>query len=327
MNKTERIFKIEQLIVSRRLVSLQELLDELEVSRATLKRDLEYLRSRMKSPIVYDRDANGYRIGREGGEPARVAFPGLWFNASEAAALLTMQHLLDELQPGALRRHVEPLRERLRSLLESADHSFDEIRRRVRIFHMGRRAPPLKCFEAAAAALLNRRQLGIQYYSRASSETTERTVSPQRLVCYRESWYLDAWCHLRAGLRSFAVDGMRRAEVLDAPAKECREIELDRELAASYGIFSGRATAWAKLRFTPARARWVAAETWHPKQRAAYESDGSYVLEFPYGDDRELIGDILRHGAEVEVLAPAALRGRCRKELDAALRQYTSKRA
>jgi predicted DNA-binding transcriptional regulator YafY len=59
MNKTERIFKIEQLISARRLLSFQQLLDETEVSPATLKRDLEYLRSRMKAPIVYDRDANG----------------------------------------------------------------------------------------------------------------------------------------------------------------------------------------------------------------------------------------------------------------------------
>lgn len=60
MNKTERIFKIEQLVSARRLVSFQGMLDELEVSRATLKRDLDYLRSRMKAPIIYDREANGY---------------------------------------------------------------------------------------------------------------------------------------------------------------------------------------------------------------------------------------------------------------------------
>ena len=66
MNKTERIFKIEQLISARTLLSFQQLLDELEVSPATLKRDLEYLRSRMQAPIVYDRDANGYRFGKAG---------------------------------------------------------------------------------------------------------------------------------------------------------------------------------------------------------------------------------------------------------------------
>jgi len=191
MNKTERIFKIEQLIAARKLVSFQTLQDELEVSRATLKRDLEYLRSRMKTPIVYDRDANGYRLGGKRGETARVEFPGMWFNASEAAALLTMQHLLSDLQPGLLARHVEPLLERLKSLLESADHSFSEIQRRVRIIHLGRRAPQPKFFETAAAALLNRRQLQIGYYSRASNETTTRglaaapRVLPRKLVSRR----------------------------------------------------------------------------------------------------------------------------------------------
>ncbi len=322
MNKTERIFKIEQMISARTLASFREMRDELEVSPATLKRDLEYLRSRMKTPIVYDRDANGYRFAGKRGEAARVEFPGLWFNASEAAALLTMQHLLSELQPGLLRRHIEPLKERLRALLESADHSFEEIQRRVRILHLGRRAPLPKFFEIAANALLNRRQLQIGYYSRANNETTERAVSPQRLVCYRESWYLDAWCHVRDGLRSFAVDGIREAHVLDAPAKEIADRRLDEELAESYGIFSGRARAWAKLKFTPARARWVATEEWHPKQRARLEPDGSYVLEIPYNDDRELMGDILRHGPEVEVLAPKELRARCREQLAAAAKLY-----
>lgn len=322
MNKTERIFKIEQLIAARRVVTFREFLDELEVSRATLKRDLEYLRSRMKTPIVYDREANGYRLAGKRGEPERVEFPGLWFNASEAAALLTMQHLLEELQPGLLRRHIEPLKERLRSLLESADHSFSEIQRRVRILHLGRRAPQPKFFETAANALLNRRQLQIGYYARASGETTERAVSPQRLVCYRENWYLDAWCHLRKDLRSFAVDGIRHAAILDTPAKEIAEAELDEALAEGYGIFSGKAKAWAKLRFTPARARWVASEEWHPKQRASFEPDGSYVLEFPYSDDRELLGDILRHGAEVEVLAPATLRKKTAAAHTAAAQRY-----
>jgi predicted DNA-binding transcriptional regulator YafY len=46
------------------------------------------------------------------------------------------------------------------------------------------------------------------------------------------------------------------------------------------------------------------------------------VLEFPYGDDRELLGDILRHGAEVEVLAPRSLRVRCQEQLAAAARLY-----
>ena len=48
----------------------------------------------------------------------------------------------------------------------------------------------------------------------------EVEVSPQRLVFYRESGYLDGWCHPRDGLRSFAVEGIRQAHVLDAPTRD-----------------------------------------------------------------------------------------------------------
>ncbi|MDT8429578.1 MAG: WYL domain-containing protein [Pseudomonadales bacterium] len=46
----------------------------------------------------------------------------------------------------------------------------------------------------------------IKYSSRSKEELSERWVSPQRLVYYRDNWYLDAWCHLREGLRMFSID-------------------------------------------------------------------------------------------------------------------------
>ncbi len=55
MDRTERFYKIDQMIHDRRLVPFAELQEALEVSRATLKRDLEYMRNRLNAPIVWDR--------------------------------------------------------------------------------------------------------------------------------------------------------------------------------------------------------------------------------------------------------------------------------
>jgi predicted DNA-binding transcriptional regulator YafY len=171
---------------------------------------------------------------------------------------------------------------------------------------------------------LQRRRQRIKYFSRARNDETEREISPQRRVHYRENWYLDAWCHLRKGIRSFAVDAIRAAEVLDESAVDLTEDELDQVLAAGYGIFSGRDVQWAVLRFSPQRARWVAAEQWHPQQRSRTDADGSYVLELPYSDSRELLMDILKHGAHVEVLAPHELRDEVAGALRAAAAIYRS---
>ena len=155
---------------------------------------------------------------------------------------------------------------------------------------------------------LSRRRLELVHYSRERDEETEREVSPQRLVHYRDNWYLDTWCHLRRALRSFAVDGFRRAIVSTKSAREVPAETLDAELGSGYGIFAGAHTATAKLRFSPRRARWVANEQWHSRQRGHYDEHGYYLLEFPYSDERELIMDILKFGADVEVMAPETLR-------------------
>lgn len=93
-------------------------------------------------------------------------------------------------------------------------------------------------------------------------------------------------------------------------------------MASGYGIFAGRSVVWATLKFTALAGRWVSAQIWHPGQRAHVEKDGSYVLEIPYADDRELVMEILRYGADVEVLEPAALRKRVRDSIRKAAQQY-----
>ncbi|TSA11067.1 MAG: WYL domain-containing protein, partial [Comamonadaceae bacterium] len=70
------------------------------------------------------------------------------------------------------------------------------------------------------------------------------------------------------------------------------------------------------------RARWVAREVWHPNQRSTTDVDGSYLLEIPYSDERELLGDLLRFGADVEVMAPPDLRSRIKRALHEAVGRY-----
>ena len=309
MDRSERFYKIDRLLKERRVVSFADFKRELGMSAASVKRDLAYLRDRYNAPIEYDREANGYRYGEPGAGP-RYELPGLWFSATEVLALLSTLRMLGDLQPGMLDGQIDPLRKRLRELLGSGDHSWEEVERRIRIFQPERRAGDPQHFGVAATAVLRRSQLWIRHYNRKKDEQTERAVSPQRLVHYRDNWYLDAWCHLRNDLRSFAIDAVRDARLLDARAKEIADAELDAHLGAGYGIFAGKKVEWATLRFTPQAARWVSAQTWHPEQRAHTDADGSYVLELPYAEAPELVMEILKYGPDVEVLAPASLRER-----------------
>ena len=322
MDRSERFYKIQNMLQHRGAVRLQDFLAELEVSKATFKRDLEYLRDRMGAPIVYDRDEEAYRFEAGVADQGSWQLPGLWFTAAEMQALLTMDRLLADLQPGVLSDAIAPLRKRLRALLGSRQHSADDVAKRIRILAIGSREVEPAHFRVLSAAVLSRRRLRIRHLRRRDGVVLEREVSPQRLVHYRDNWYLDAWCHKRQALRTFGVDAIESATVSELEARDVPEETLDRHFASGYGIFAGSETQEAVLLFGEQRARWVSHEVWHPKQDGKLQLDGTYLLRFPYAQEPELVMDILRYGPDVQVLAPDSLREAVAAKLRAAAALY-----
>jgi len=308
MNRTERFYKIEQILHHRHIVPLAVFLEELGISRATFNRDMEYLRDRLHAPIIWDREAGGYRFTDSENINTTYELPGLWFSAGELYALLAAQKLLTDIEPGILARHIAPLQTRLAGLLEAGGQPSAEIAERVRLLSMAKRTLQPRFFTEIATAVFNRQQLDIQAWNRGRNEINLRRISPQRLIHYRDNWYLDAWCHWRQALRNFSIDSLQAVSMVDEPAIEMTDKQLDEHFASAYGIFAGAIRDVAVLKFSPERARWVRSESWHPQQVGEELSDGSYRLTVPYADDRELLMDILRHGSHVEVEAPDSLR-------------------
>jgi predicted DNA-binding transcriptional regulator YafY len=324
MDRSERFYQIDQLLNEGKVATMKVFLEALEVSPATIKRDLEYLRSRFGAPIEWDRVRGAYYYAEPSSGESRFALPGLWLSAEEIQALLLMEDLLAQLQPGLLRQHLSPLRARLEGMFASGRMKVSEIRRRIRILRMPARPVEAKQFQAACSATLSRKRLALVYYSRSNDEETRRVVSPQRLVYYRANWYLDAWCHLRKALRSFAVDAIRAASLLSVNAREVSDAVLDAHLGMGYGIYAGKPQSVAVLRFAPEAARWVAREQWHPRQAQEYDADGFLVLQVPYSNDQELLMDILRYGGNVEVIKPPSLREKVEAALVDAVAKYGS---
>ncbi|MEI7445019.1 MAG: WYL domain-containing protein [Burkholderiales bacterium] len=327
MRQTERYYRIDQLIRARGSIPFKELQAALEVSRATLTRDLAALRDRFNAPIVFDRDRGGYVLAESGFGP-QYELPGLWFNDREILALLTMHRMLEDLGSGGLiGDQVEPLVERLEALLGQGAGGSKVVRERVRIIAAQIRPVAPRFFERVGSALVGRQRLEIAYHSRGRDERGRREVSPQRLVHWRNAWYLDAFCHRAEALRVFALDAIEEARLLDRKALDVSLAEVDRVLGSGYGIFRGRPRSWAVLRFSAEAARWVRAEVWHPDQQAEALPDGRWELRVPYTPSPELEMDVLRHGEDVEVVGPPELRERIAERLARAGRAYRGAKA
>lgn len=320
MRELDRYYALhKELTAARHPVRRADLELRLGCSERTIKRIIENMRLFFDAPIKYDRAARGYHY--EQTADARFELPGLWFNADELVSLLAMAELLDTNHQGILNEALGPMRRRIEAILDSHALGAGELSRRTRILRAQARLPG-PAFSVVATAVALRLQVRMIYHGRQRNAETRRTVSPQRLIYYRDNWFLDAWCHQAEGLRSFSVDRIRDARVLEQTAVDMDEAELDHRLAAGYGIFSGADVATAVLRFSPQAAQWVADAQWHPQQQARWLDDGSYELTVPYAAPEELLRDVLAFGADVEIVAPETLRAHMQKRLQATLTYY-----
>jgi predicted DNA-binding transcriptional regulator YafY len=325
MDRYERIIGLHRILQSaRRPVTVARLQDELGCSRATVYRDLAFLRDALMAPVVGDGEA-GFRY--DASEGNRFELPGLWLNSEELHALLAAQQLLSRSGGGMLSTALAPLQQRIEKLLD--EHSMAKAGapkrwpvERVRVIPHRTRRMDEHAFRSVCSAVLERKQLSFEYRARSTDEKTRRTVSPQRITHYRDNWYLDAWDHDRDALRSFSVDRISSARMLDADARDIAETQLDEHLAGSYGIFSGPPKGWATIVFSAKSARWVADERWHSQQQGRYLSDGRYELKVPYSTSRELLMDVLHYGSDAEIIEPQSLREQAKSLLQLALSNY-----
>lgn len=324
MDKFGRIYALHTLLTSARLpVTKAKIEEQLECSHATVERLIRDMRLHLDAPIEYDREANGYYYDKNA--KYQYELPGLWFNASELYALLTTYQLLSSVEPGLLDSHIAPIRSKVEELLRADKIPKSELANRVRILKIASRRPSPKHFSLVATSLLTRNRLFIEYLGRERGKQTKREVSPQRLVYYRDNWYLDAWCHLRNELRSFSIERIDSSKLIIEKTLDIDNSKLDTHYASSYGIFAGKPTQIALLKFDKKVARWVADEQWHPKQKGQFALDNSYELEIPYCDPRELMMDILKYGPDVEVLRPESLRNKIQQQLQHAVANYADK--
>ncbi len=296
-------------------------MEELGCSQATLYRLINDLRDHLGAPIEQDPEGRGFFYEQHPGvRPFEL--PGVWISSDELRALMSARELLAGVQPGLMDDALATLQSRIEKLLDNQGINLATQSQRIRILHQASRLISGEQFAPALDALVNRQKLTISYQSRTSDETTQRDISPQRLTSYRHNWYLDAWCHLREGLRSFAVEKILSADTTSEAALELEEADLNRHYASAYGIFSGPANEQAVLRFSSRTARWVSDELWHSRQQGQWLDDGRYELSLPFGKTAELAMDILRYGPEVEVVSPASLRQQVIEMAQQTVQQY-----
>lgn len=318
MRKFDQLYRCHQILDSRNTpISLRELARRLECSERTVKRYLDDLQDYWEAPLE-NVPHQGWCYDPE--QRDRWQVPGLWMTREESQSLLLLLDILSRFGNGLMDDELRGVRGSVDRMLEKRGVSRADLERRIRIVPVGQRALPDHRLHHVLNALVDRKQLHIRYRN-FDQKLSRRNVSPQRLVYYRDNWYMDAWCHLRKSLRIFSLARIEHSQSLDDASINVDEAELDAFAKSSYGVFSGAATKTATLRFLPRIAKEIASQHWHPAQTGKWEKK-DYLLAIPFSESAELVQDILRHAPDCIVEGPDSLKQQVLGRLKQSIAHY-----
>lgn len=278
---------------------------KLGFSKATFHRLIDTMKAKLRAPVISDRKL-GYKYDPEKRESFEL--PGIWFSEDELQALLILSNITDSLQNGFFSEIMAPLHECLDELLEAQEIDKKSWCEKIKIVPVAFRKSNPGIFKTVAEAILHEKKLGIIYWKYHDKSNVIRVVSPQKIIRYKDNWYLDAFCHKDNILKTFSINRIEKAEISDTQSKLIPQDELETYYNSTYGIFSGNSVKTAVIEFRNYAAYEVLQEEWHPKQIIKEIEKDRIQLEIPYGHSRELIMDILRWGNEAEVISPPELR-------------------
>jgi predicted DNA-binding transcriptional regulator YafY len=219
VNRLERIHKIDQMITDHGTVSVHDFLSTLDISLATFKRDLDYLRSALHSPIQWDRDKGGYGYGKASRGRA-ASMPAIWFNGVQTHALLA-SHILLSCAPGGdnSASEIRGLAARALGLLSERGESPQQVLKRIVVEDLVAPSVDSQFFAPLASAVLNRRRVLLTLPARGQRSVTH-PLSPMRLVYSRGQWWLEALRHDTADPLTVSVADVIALEVLNERARE-----------------------------------------------------------------------------------------------------------
>jgi predicted DNA-binding transcriptional regulator YafY len=203
---SSRLLELLALLQARRGWSGPELADRLEVSRRTIRRDVERLRELGYPVESLAGPAGGYRLR------AGTAMPPLLLDDDEAIAIAVGLRT-------AARASVTGIEETaVRALVKLEQVLPAHLRRRVQALgsatvalHVGGPTVDPQHLTVIAAACRDGERLRFAYRSREGTDS-RREVEPHSLVNVGRRWYLVAWDSHREDWRTFRVDRLARPE-------------------------------------------------------------------------------------------------------------------
>ncbi len=233
MNRSDRLFRIVQIMRNRRFVTAEYLAETLDVSMRTIYRDI---RDIAKAGVPIRGEAGvGYQLERS------ASLPPMTFTAEEIEALVLGARMAVAWSDSELATAARSVLEKIEGMVPAP---LREVLLKTALFAPSgpwTHARKLN-LDVIRTAVGERRKLAFDYVN-ADGQTSRRIVRPLGLYFWGAKWSLAGWCELRKAYRSFRPDRMQDLEVL---SERFDEESVDLDAFMTQRRIEDQATGWAR---------------------------------------------------------------------------------
>jgi len=297
------------------LPNSSDFMNEFEVSRRTVARDLDFLRDEERAPLAYDDARHGFRLTEE-----TYTLPPVSISRREAFSFALARKLL---------AHYEgtPLHLDMRSVLDKIAESLegditiepDWLSEHVGVLPEDRVRIDPEVW-AQIADLIERREQIRATYQTFDGRVSEYKLHPYHLLAYHGNWYALALNTAKARVETFALSRLRQIVATGQAFMRPTEFNPEAYARQAFGIVGGEKPIKVRLLFEPKLAVYITERLWHPSQEFRTRPDGRVEMQMETTGRKELVRWVLSWMPDVKVLAPKRLRDRIAEKLRDGLR-------
>jgi predicted DNA-binding transcriptional regulator YafY len=264
-----RLMAIDQAVRALDWPNASSLARRLEVNPRTIRRDITFLRNQLRAPIAFDAVQNGYYYT----EPS-FRLPYFQLAQGELVALYLAERLMRQLEGTPFESDLRQAIAKLDTMLpDGVSVRLDAMADMLSVLPAARPYYDPESFSTLTTAVACRHRVEMVYWTASRNETTQRAFDPYDLVLVDDGWYAIGYCHLRAEVRTFAVQRIRSLRALAERFTRAPDFRLEDYMKGSFRTVRGDGDHDILLRFAPDVAGRIAEKQWHPCQTVEHQPD------------------------------------------------------
>jgi len=302
----ERMMRIHRLIENKEYPNCAKIAKEFEMSVRTIKRDVDFMKTRLKLPIEFDVKRNGYYFT----EPV-PHFPQVPMSEADTFALFIASKAIEQYRGTPLQRMLEGTFRKLTGQLDQSVRfslgSLDGVLS-FRPFAPG--DTELKTFELLTRAVSERRAVKFSYRNRGQVTAQQRQVHPYHIACVENQWCMFAFDVKRNDIRTFVLARLSKPTLAGDRFEISKRFDLNEFLKGSFGLFKGNEDFEVVIDLDAFAADDVRGRRLHPSQELTEMPKGMLRIRLRLSSLEEVERWVLSMGAHAAVVRPTALRER-----------------